>query len=236
MLLVCATRAKLTPNLSSLSRMRYFGLTPKAVASRSCCAVHASVGDRVTPTWITLRECSSMMKKANSERKKRSMTGRKSHAQICWACVCKNVLHLCPPGLVVRTALMYFWIVRLLTRSPSLSNSPRMRSAPHRRLSLAISLIKVTVSWDILGVVEAALDLYFQKSLKPRRCQREPRLWLNDDEGLFPSPHYSCQQDQEHPIRLRTGRSFHLSPQDDQLLTQEGVFCHKLGLATGKVG
>ena len=31
------------------------------------------------------RECSSTMKKAKSERKKRSVTGRKSHAQICWA-------------------------------------------------------------------------------------------------------------------------------------------------------
>jgi hypothetical protein len=31
----------------------------------------------VTPTWITLRDCSSMMKKANSERKKRSVTGRR---------------------------------------------------------------------------------------------------------------------------------------------------------------
>jgi hypothetical protein len=77
MLLVLATRAKVTPNLPSLSRMRYFGLTPKAVASRSCCAVQASVGDRVTPTWITLRECSSIMKKANNERKKRSVTGRR---------------------------------------------------------------------------------------------------------------------------------------------------------------
>jgi hypothetical protein len=74
-----------TPNLPSLSRMRYLGPTPKAVASRSCCAVQASMGYRVTPTWITLRECSSMMKKANSEWKKRSVTGRKSQAQICSA-------------------------------------------------------------------------------------------------------------------------------------------------------
>ncbi len=83
---------------------------------------------------------------------------------------------------------------------------------------------------------EAAFDLYFQKSLKPWRCQREPRLWLNDDEGLFPAPNYLGQQDQEHATRLGTGRSFDLSPQDDQLLTQEGVFCHQLGLAPGKVG
>jgi hypothetical protein len=51
-----------------------------------------------------------------------------------------------------------------LTRRPSLRNSPRIRSAPHRRLLLAISLIKATVSGDILGLVEAALDLYFQYS------------------------------------------------------------------------
>ena len=42
-------------------------------------------GERVTPTCITLRELRSMMKKANSEWKKRSVTGRKSQAQICSA-------------------------------------------------------------------------------------------------------------------------------------------------------
>jgi hypothetical protein len=58
-------------------------------------------------------------------------------------------------------------MVRLQTRMPSLSNSPRIRSAPHSRLSLAISSIKEIVSWEILGVREAALDLYLQKSLTP---------------------------------------------------------------------
>ncbi len=47
-----------------------------------------------------------------------------------------------------------------------------MRSAPHRRLSLAICCIKATASWEILDLREVALDLYFQKSLKPWRCQR----------------------------------------------------------------
>ncbi len=51
--LVAATRAKQDPNLLSQSRMRYFGACPKGVASLSCCAVQASVGNRVTPTWIT---------------------------------------------------------------------------------------------------------------------------------------------------------------------------------------
>jgi hypothetical protein len=69
----------------------------------------------VTPTWITLRDFNSIMEKAKSERKKRSVTGRKSQAQICSACVCKKVLHFCARGLAVRTSLMYFWMVRLLT-------------------------------------------------------------------------------------------------------------------------
>jgi hypothetical protein len=64
----------------------------------------------------------------------------------------------------------------------------------------------------------------------------QQRLWLNDDEGLSPAPNYLGQQDQEYAVRPGTGRPFHLSPQDDQLLTQQGVFCHKLRLAPGKVG
>ena len=41
---------------------------------------------------------------------------------------------------------------------PSLSNSPRMRSAPHKRLSRAMVWINVTVSAAILGFLEAGLD------------------------------------------------------------------------------
>jgi hypothetical protein len=32
-----------------------------------------------------------------------------------------------------------------------------------------------------------------------------------------------------------TGRSFHLSAQDDQLLAKERIFCDQFGLATGLV-
>jgi hypothetical protein len=35
-----ATRSKTVPYLLSLSRIRYLGPLPKAVASRSCCATH----------------------------------------------------------------------------------------------------------------------------------------------------------------------------------------------------
>ncbi len=43
-----ATASNALPNLSSLSRMRYFGPSPHGVASRSCCVTQASVGQRVT--------------------------------------------------------------------------------------------------------------------------------------------------------------------------------------------
>src|SRR5215471_10103189 len=40
-------------------------------------ATQGSVGDLVTPPWITLRDWSSMRKKAKSGRKKRSVTGKR---------------------------------------------------------------------------------------------------------------------------------------------------------------
>src|SRR6266700_3341073 len=73
------------PNLLSLSRVRYFGACPYGVASRRCCATQGSVGDRVTPTWITFRDFRGVLKNAKSGRKKRSVTCMKSQAQICAA-------------------------------------------------------------------------------------------------------------------------------------------------------
>jgi hypothetical protein len=49
-------------------------------------------------------------------------------------------------------------MVRLETRMPTLSSSPRMRSAPHRRWSRAMVWIKATVSAEILGCLEAGFD------------------------------------------------------------------------------
>jgi hypothetical protein len=45
-------------------------------------ATQESVGVRVTFTWMTLRDFSSMMKKAKSGRKKRSVICKKSQAHI----------------------------------------------------------------------------------------------------------------------------------------------------------
>jgi hypothetical protein len=63
----------------------------------------------------------------------------------------------------------------------------------------------------------------------------EERLWLNDEKHLLPSPHHPVQHHQEHPVRFGTGGSFHLSTKNNELLTEERVFCHEFGLASGKV-
>jgi hypothetical protein len=66
---------------------------------------------------------------------------------------------------------MYFWMVRLHTRISSLSNSPRMRSAPQSRLFFAISLIKIMSSGARFGLGEVLFDLRFQNQWNPTRCQ-----------------------------------------------------------------
>src|SRR6267154_4810338 len=108
MALVVATRAKQEPNLLSLSRIKYFGACPYGVASRSCCATHGSVGDLVTPTWMTFRDLSSMMKNAKSGRKKRSVTCKKSQAQTSATWLRRNVFQVCPLARLGRTCFIYF--------------------------------------------------------------------------------------------------------------------------------
>jgi hypothetical protein len=68
-----------------------------------------------------------------------------------------------------------------------------------------------------------------------RRCQRSSVSFRDNEQGLFPGPNRLCQKHQEHPVRFGTGRSFHLSSEDNKLLAQERVFCHEFGLASGKV-
>lgn len=80
--LLSATRSKALPNLLSLSRRMNRGYTPLGVASRSYCATHCCVGWRVTPKCTTQRDESSMTEKAKSVRNVRSMTGKKSQAQM----------------------------------------------------------------------------------------------------------------------------------------------------------
>src|SRR5512135_2486611 len=107
--LVTATRAKLGPNLLSLSRIRYLGACPYGVASRSCWATQASVGDRVTPTWITLRDAQFDEEEGKERSKEQGsrLQARRMPRPERRGCA-RSVAHVWPRGWWVRTVLMYF--------------------------------------------------------------------------------------------------------------------------------
>jgi len=61
-------------------------------------------------------------------------------------------------------------------------------------------------------------------------------VWLHNLEGLLPRPNHPGQQDEEDAIGPRERWLFHLSLEDDQLLSQEGIFCDQFRIASAKVG
>ncbi len=67
---------------------------------------------------------------------------------------------------------MYFWTVRLPTRIPSLSSSPRIRSAPQILFAMAIVRINATASAASLRSVREDLLLRRQVQRNLSRCHR----------------------------------------------------------------
>jgi hypothetical protein len=79
------------------------------------------------------------------------------------------------PSLAPRSSLKpsdVFLDCRLPTRIPSLSNSPRIRSAPHVLFSAAIARISATVSAGTLRSTPAEWLLRLQILRNPSRCHR----------------------------------------------------------------
>ena len=177
-----------------------------------------SVGERVTPTWMTFRDCSSMMKtqRTNERRGKSPGENRKpTYQQRDSAGRSPTSAHLDEVG---ELASCISGSCGRHTRIPSLSNSPRMRSAPQSRLFLTISLINAIVSGESFGCLESAFDVCFQNKRKSSRCHPAQGLRLHNEERLLPGPHHPRKKHQEDPIGLPAGRSFDLPMQDDELL------------------
>src|SRR5215470_3532465 len=47
--------------------------------------------------------------------------------------------------------------------------------------------------------------LVLPKAFAAQAMPPQHRLWLNEEQRLFPCPHHACQQDQEHPVGSGTG-------------------------------
>jgi hypothetical protein len=64
----------------------------------------------------------------------------------------------------------------------------------------------------------------------------EQGVRLHDHEGLLPRSNHMSQQDEEDAIGPGDSWPFHLPFEDDERLSQEGIFGYQLGLASAKVG
>jgi hypothetical protein len=110
---------------------------------------------------------------------------------------------------------MYFWTVRLLTRMPSLSSSPRMRSAPQRRLSAAIERMRVTVSRGTRG--NGARERHRQRAeadtMPPEQCGR-----LHDEESFAPGGCDGRQGHGDDAVDAPEARARHRAFQHDELV------------------
>jgi hypothetical protein len=99
----------------------------------------------------------------------------------------------------------------------------------------AISLIKLITSGESLSLFERAWDLCFQNTRKSSRWKPQKRLRLDEKERLFPGSNHSGEKHQEGSVCFPVNRSFDLSTQDDQLLSQQRVFRQQFGSASGQI-
>ena len=131
----------------------------------ACCAHQSSDGARVTAACMILRLFRSRKNRTKIGRKSTSKVCAKSQAQVTW--LRRKVLQRWPsPGT---RFFMYRCTVRFETGIPSLSNSPRSRSAPHLGFRAAIS--RISVAWRV-GLRPRGRDPHRHRRRKPSRCHR----------------------------------------------------------------
>ncbi|HEY6406001.1 MAG TPA: hypothetical protein VIY29_00895 [Ktedonobacteraceae bacterium] len=97
-------------------------------------------------------------------------------------------------------------------------------------------MIKAIVLSESLGSRECAFDLRFQSKRKSSRWKPQKRLWLDNEEGMFPCSDHPSQKHQQKPIPLSVCRSSDLSTKNDKLLSQQCVFRKQFGFTSGHIG
>src|SRR6266404_991500 len=157
--------ANRAPSLASRSTTSTSGWTSK-VAFRACCAHQSSDGARVTAACMILRLFRSRKNRTKIGRKSTSKVCTKSQAQVTW--LRRKVLQRWPSPQGTRL-FMYRCTVRFETRIPSLSSSPRSRSAPHLGFRAAISRISVAKR---VGLRPGVRDRHRHRRRNPSRCHR----------------------------------------------------------------
>ena len=122
---------------------------------------------------------------------------------------------------------MYFWMVRLLTLIPSLSSSPRMRSAPHSRPRAAMSRIRLIVSrgsGEILRDREMAPPEQAEAGAVPT----QNGLGLHEDDRSPPRRQPARTEEQLQSIDEVELRAVAVASQDIDLVAKHGVLENQL--------
>lgn len=94
---------------------------------------------------------------------------------------------------------------------------------------------KAAPQFTCLYLVAHPVGLVFPKQTKCFTMPTQQGFWLDKEEGLLPYPNCPCHEHKEESIYFRTCRSIPLTPEYDELLSQEGVFRYELRLASAKV-
>src|SRR6266508_3586971 len=118
----------------------------------------------------------------------------------------------------------YRWTACSLTALPSLSSSPRIRSAPQEGLSRAIRAISSRISALRRGRPGRPRDFQRQNSRHAWRCQRDDRLGPDEHKVTAPiPPQHTDNQPEELVASAQTWASAGGAGQDGELLAQEEV-------------
>jgi len=80
------------------------------------------------------------------------------------------------------------------------------------------------------------LRFAFPEEMKKLPMPAQERLWLDKEEGLFPSSDHPCQEHQQKPVCPFAHRALDLSAQNDELLPQQCVFRQQFGFASSRIG
>jgi hypothetical protein len=87
-----------------------------------------------------------------------------------------------------------------------------------------------------LGLARSGLGLALPIQAKELPMPMQKSVRLNDQESLLPRSNQRGHQDEEDAIGPAERWPFHLSLKDDELLAEEGIFCHQFRFASTKVG
>jgi hypothetical protein len=126
-------------------------------------------------------------------------------------------------------------MVRLHTRIPSLSNSPRMRSAQKTPVVLGHCVEQEDGLWGHLLFVRGHLCLLLTAEAETLMMPTQKRLWLDNEQRLLPCLNSSCQQYQHSQIRLGASWPLDLSAQEKKLVPYQCIFCYQLRFTSEEI-